>query len=76
MLDNLAANQKSPLHKGDCLLWSSAIIFTQYQENGLITKGKTTSCAEMIAAFFGVKPNMTRIRSSDVRTALDMKLLG
>jgi len=76
MLDNLAANLKSPLHKGDCLLWSSAIIFTQYQENGLITKGKTTSCAEMIAAFFGVKPNMTRIRSSDIRTALDMKLLG
>jgi len=30
----------------------------------------------MIAAFFGVKPNMTRIRSSDIRTALDMKLLG
>ena len=76
MLDNLAGNLKSPLHKGDCLLWSSAIIFTQYQENGLIIKGKTTSCAEMIAAFFGVKPNMTRIRSSDIRTALDMKLLG
>ena len=76
MLDSLAENLKSPLHKGDCLLWSSAIIFTQYQENGLITKGKTTSCAEMIAAFFGVKPNMTRIRSSEIRTALDMKLLG
>ena len=73
MLDNLAENLKSPLHKGECLLWSSAIIFTQYQENGLIKKGNTTPCAEMIAAFFGVKPNMTRIRSSDIRTALDMK---
>ncbi|PWR69667.1 DUF6398 domain-containing protein [Methanospirillum stamsii] len=76
MLDNLTENLKSPLHKGDCLLWSSAIIFTQYQENGLIKKGKTTACAEMIATCFGVKPNMTRIRSSDIRTALDMKLLG
>ena len=73
MLDTLAGNLKSPLHKGDCLLWSSAIIFTQYQENGLIKRGDTTSCAEMIAAFFGVKPNMTRISSSEIRTALDMK---
>lgn len=73
MLDNLAGNLNGPLSKGNCLLWSSAIIFTQYQENGLINRGDTTSCAEMIASFFGVKPNMTRIRSSDIRTALDMK---
>lgn len=73
MLDCLAGNLKSPLHKGNCMLWSSAIIFTQYQENGFIKRGDTTSCAEMIAAFFGVKPNMTRISSSEIRTALDMK---
>jgi len=72
MLDNLAGNLQSPLHKGECLLWSSAIIYTQYQENGLIKNGNASSCAEKIATFFEVKPNMARIRSSEIRKALDM----
>ncbi|MFH0967328.1 MAG: DUF6398 domain-containing protein [Methanobacteriota archaeon] len=71
MLDELAEYSFSPLHKGNCPLWASAIVYSVYQDNRLIIRGSATFCAERIATFFGVSPNMTRSRSSELKKAVN-----